>query len=804
MAAIAPLSRIVRRPAGAWLLLLLLTLLAPGRSALAQHEYDTWCFGFGHGLKFDGSGGTVNVGSAMSALQGCAAICDGKTGGLMFYTNGIFVWNRFDQMMVNGAGLDGASSAAQAALIVPQPGNPKIYYIFTTDASEEPLPPNGYHYSVVDISLNNGLGDVSVKNVALTEECSEHQTAVRNCNGKDFWVIAHAIVGNTFYAFPVTAAGVGTTPVTSSVGFAVTGHGSSMGSTPQGVMKASPDGTTLAMTYGDGTVEIYDFDRSTGIVSNPVTLRFREAEFYHYGASFSPSGNKLYVSGENGLMQYSLESRNPAIMAASLKLISRARGSDLQLGPDGKIYRRSGDNNNWVWLSVINAPDQTGPACGIVDNGIRLGNQLAYEQSYGLPNNIDALHLGLCRVKGVIGQSASDICQGESVTFDGSGSMSSSLEWSFDTGIPSTSSSATETVVFPIPGPHTVRLIARDGDRADTVTSTVNVFQPPVVDLGPDRYICPNQCIDLTPNIYHGEPPFIYIWSPVENLSCVECASPRACPAATTTYHLTVIDAHGCRGSDSITIYDEGPYVGHLHIQRSLTVPPGEIAEVPVILDDSLDLNTMGTLTLTLHYDSTMMRLLPENPIGSRTSGTLLDGWTALPLLDTPGILTLLLQPPAGVPLTRGNGIILRLRFATFITIRKDSAVALESELPLEARASDECVALQSAPGLLKMSLCGLSYRMIEMTAAKYAIESIAPNPFDRATEIHFSLGLDGPTRVEIVDAQGRHAATLLEGYLQPGAYSLVWDASTFSSGLYYCSITSGQWSQTLPLVLKK
>ena len=52
-------------------------------------------------------------------------------------------------------GLNGDVSSTQSAIIVPSPGNPNIYYVFTVhDAGE----PEGLQYSLVDISLNGGLG----------------------------------------------------------------------------------------------------------------------------------------------------------------------------------------------------------------------------------------------------------------------------------------------------------------------------------------------------------------------------------------------------------------------------------------------------------------------------------------------------------------------------------------------------------------------------------------------------------------------------------------------------------------------
>ena len=64
----------------------------------------------------------------------------------------------------NGFGSMGNSSSTQSALIVQKPGSNNIYYIFTTDASGGQ---NGFQYSIVDMTLNGGLGDATTINVLL-------------------------------------------------------------------------------------------------------------------------------------------------------------------------------------------------------------------------------------------------------------------------------------------------------------------------------------------------------------------------------------------------------------------------------------------------------------------------------------------------------------------------------------------------------------------------------------------------------------------------------------------------------------
>ena len=144
------------------LLFIVLSLLFLIQGTLAQQN-NIWYFGKRAGLNFNPGSPRALHNSAMDADEGSASICD-KTGNLLFYTNGVTVYNRNHQVMLNGTGLKGNLSTVQSALIVPMPGTDNIYYIFTTDAVENNFA-NGYNYSVVDMNRDNGKGEVILKNI---------------------------------------------------------------------------------------------------------------------------------------------------------------------------------------------------------------------------------------------------------------------------------------------------------------------------------------------------------------------------------------------------------------------------------------------------------------------------------------------------------------------------------------------------------------------------------------------------------------------------------------------------------------
>jgi len=133
-------------------------------SLSAQNQANIWYFGHNAGLDFNGGDPVALNDGALFTDEGVATISD-YNGNLLFYTDGKVVWNKNHQIMPNGTGLLGHASSTQSAVIVPQPSNSDLYYIFTVDYTASS---GGMAYSVVDMDLENGLGNVSnVKNVPL-------------------------------------------------------------------------------------------------------------------------------------------------------------------------------------------------------------------------------------------------------------------------------------------------------------------------------------------------------------------------------------------------------------------------------------------------------------------------------------------------------------------------------------------------------------------------------------------------------------------------------------------------------------
>src|SRR5687768_1932810 len=82
--------------------------------SFSQKEANIWFFGTNAGLDFNSGSPVAITGGMINTHEGCASVCDAN-GDLLFYSDGITVWNKNHQVMPNGSGLSGDYSSTQSA-----------------------------------------------------------------------------------------------------------------------------------------------------------------------------------------------------------------------------------------------------------------------------------------------------------------------------------------------------------------------------------------------------------------------------------------------------------------------------------------------------------------------------------------------------------------------------------------------------------------------------------------------------------------------------------------------------------------
>ncbi len=367
--------------------------IAAGGVVSAQTDYNkrpeflnannNWVFGQGAGLSFS-SGTAQPIQTSVTGNEGYAAVSDPATGALLFYTNGGSVWNASNQVMPNGTGLLGNSrrdviySSMQGACIVPVVGTSDKYYLFslTHEGDIYPAPTKGcLFYSVVDMSLDNGNGDVETvrKNIILdTNRLSEAMIAIPGCNN-DVWLVVHtydqSATAHYYKAYHITEAGINPEPVVSQ------GKIKAFNS----YMSVSPDRRSIVLSLAFSQTprmkEFVKFDPATGIISDPVQIP--SSGWGSWGGCFSPDNRKVYFLHSDGfagpfaLLQYDISSWDSSAIEQSVRPITLTSGGlgMMRLYND-TIYAVEWTNTNKIHR--INQPNKSGDSCDFEPSAITL------------------------------------------------------------------------------------------------------------------------------------------------------------------------------------------------------------------------------------------------------------------------------------------------------------------------------------------------------------------------------------------------------------------------------------------------
>ncbi|SFN61764.1 Por secretion system C-terminal sorting domain-containing protein [Algoriella xinjiangensis] len=291
--------------------------------------------------------------------QSPAIVSDKTTGELLFYTDGETIWNHTKATMDNGSEINGTSTLAQAAIIVPNPSNQNQYYIFTLKAIN--LSNNNLYYSIVDMSLNSGAGKVISKNNLLLESIDNEKLASTYGHDKSyFWIIVRK--DKEYYSYKLNSFGI-QNPVIST-----TNLSSSNEYSRKQKLKISPDSKYVASTinsekhYNIYSIQLLNFNNSSGklaeyktqydwdfiidyTINNNQNISYDFSFDSKYFAYKTIHGFLCTCSSPYGIYAKVLNLKDQVI-SSYLEGISFGINTDIQLGADNNLYLVNNNLNN--------------------------------------------------------------------------------------------------------------------------------------------------------------------------------------------------------------------------------------------------------------------------------------------------------------------------------------------------------------------------------------------------------------------------------------------------------------------------
>jgi gliding motility-associated-like protein len=454
----------------------------------AQSPAGIWYFGNKAGLNFNlGPNPVALFDSQLNTTEGCATLSD-EFGNLLFYTDGISVWNKNHLVMNNGTGLFGNPSSTQSAIIVPMPDDNSKYYVFTVDQLGQS---NGLRYSIIDLNLDNGLGDITTKNTLLFSPSLEKITSVRHSNGINFWLISHRYNSTQFVVYEITPTGI-STPITSNVGLNINNDTQRT----IGYLKSSPDGQFIAIANANSNsaMQLFNFNNTTGQLNLISTTTVGVNNMGAYGLEFSSNSKLLYMSvidydtKKSSIFQFDIESQNETVINQSKTLVGEfdSTGTNdegtlaaLQLAPNQKIYIA---RNKVPSLAAINNPNVIGTGCDFEINAVDLDFN---DCLYGLPAFISS-YLDLNFI-------ATNFCLGETTFFQLPDiSNIQSVTWNF--GDPTSANNASTNFnpnhIYTNIGTYLVTLTLQTSTNSRTFSKQVQIVPSPVPVAPSDFQLC--------------------------------------------------------------------------------------------------------------------------------------------------------------------------------------------------------------------------------------------------------------------------------------------------------------------------
>ncbi len=455
----------------------------------AQNEANIWYFGYYCGLDFNTGIPVVLHDGPTIADLGVATICD-SLGNLLFFTDGIHLFNKNHDIMLNGNDLVLAGVYGRA--IVKWPGRDRLYYVFT---AEHPSAYTGFYYSIIDMKLDNGLGAVTQKEIPVESamDAADRVAIVKKENSENVWVIVRKYEEDAFAAYLVDENGFNPNPVLSEMPY--------FSHEDWGYIKISYDKKYLISSYHiSSEIEICSFNASNGTVEYMYTLEYPGGVHQTIlGIEFSPDSKYLYVgftgsSDIDQIYQFDMEYiADSATFNNSGIFAGLGGGFGMQLARDGKIYSTSQSEQ---------IPDD---AIGIIHNPWIRGEGCMYEQNaismdpgtvrWSLPNILLDYLLRF--------EWTGDPCQGYPIQFKPNFIPTpDSILWNFDEFAPgSISTELSPTYSFQNPGVHQVKVdVWYPSGRYEHTSREIEILPSPLPLLGNDTLICNGASITLNAN----------------------------------------------------------------------------------------------------------------------------------------------------------------------------------------------------------------------------------------------------------------------------------------------------------------
>lgn len=510
-----------------------------------------WYFGNSvENLVFDRNGRDVYLQTDQATpfgSSGAVTITDQFTGNLLFYTDGINIYDVSHSLLPNGAGMSGVASINVPVVTCPVTDNPGQYYLFTNSGSGGV---NEIQYTVVDASIQgNGSAQFSYGDVVTGMfnqstgllDPAEGMLIVPTGNGRVFWLISQD--RNTFEirVTQIDGGGIGTT----------TNYDFTDGTTPgfeaaHFAFNADSSQLVMAPRRNNRNIWLMNFDALSGALSMDTTLTgsgFDDDQGESiYDVEWSGDGSKLYLSrfGSSGTSAqlYQIDFNDSTRAVNPILPASIFRSFGIKRAPDDRIYHLYQTTNGSAFnLGRINQPDSV--ADSVQYQAIVFPDDFNSRQfpefTPGYEFTFDTLNFYW------IDSCATNVTKFFPVVEP----VPNNLTWDFGDG--SSSNAWIPNYEYQMESGYMVSLTAEVNGIVQTITQPVEILMNDLmVDLGNDTTICVDEILTLDAGTGNS-----FVWSTGEFTQTIDVDTAG-------TYWVEVTNATGCTDFDDIEVTEYG------------------------------------------------------------------------------------------------------------------------------------------------------------------------------------------------------------------------------------------------------
>lgn len=312
--------------------------------------------GYGNAwLHFENGVPSVQPADLNMNFEAAVAVASDTLGNVLFYSNGCEIRGADGQLLENGEGLNPGGlhdwvcdevgyTAPRSMTALPLPGQPSRWVLLHLGGNYDPSRKMVYgplYLTEIDMAANGGQGAVTDKNVVIASGDLEPFAIVRHGNGRDWWVVMPEYGTNRYQVRLLSPQGLSAS--------AKQTMGPAIGCRRIGSSTFSPDGSKFARTNSCQAV-VMDFDRCTGVFSNPVPLQRDPGMLGGGGLAFSTDNRWLYATTDLCIFRADLTEQSPFLDSLYKRpyfyvdeppISQYVYGTSLtymQAAPDGRLY----------------------------------------------------------------------------------------------------------------------------------------------------------------------------------------------------------------------------------------------------------------------------------------------------------------------------------------------------------------------------------------------------------------------------------------------------------------------------------